>query len=504
MERKEKILVVEDSAPNRLLLRTLLENEGYAIDEVVDGQQCLDYCQKQLPDMILLDVMMPGISGLDVCSKLRQLHSNVELPIVMVTTLSDGSDIAKGLHCGANDYILKPIDRDVLLARIKTHLTFVIAQRELIRQKRIIEHALQVQNYIGDALPEAVILHDQNGRLAYVNAEVRRACGGRSLVDIEEVFRTAYDGCFAEALMQKYLQLKEDSSKACDTSLEARMAGRTIRVLSRPVPFADGDFQRLWVWRDETEMRELERRASQRVKLDTVALFAAGIAHNFNNIMGGVLGAAEILGRLSKDNERGMRCVSVIKRGVDAGMRLTRKMGAIHRRQGQFEASASYLPALLESILAGYRQLVSDRIEIVVSLPAVLPPIAIKDHQLLEILGSLVTNAIESIDGVGEVTVSGKLDATGRFLDLTVVDTGCGMDDEVKSHLYEPFFSTKRVDKMSGVSVEGRGLGLWNTYNLLRMHQGDLHIESEAGKGTTVWIKLPCCSPQTDAPSALP
>jgi two-component system NtrC family sensor kinase len=123
---------------------------------------------------------------------------------------------------------------------------------------------------------------------------------------------------------------------------------------------------------------------------------------------------------------------------------------------------------------------------------------------LLEVLGSLITNAIESIEDVGEVSLKGKLDATGRFLDLTVVDTGCGMDDEVKSHLYEPFFSTKRVDRMSGVSVEGRGLGLWNTYNLLRMHQGDLHIESEAGKGTTVWVKLPCCSPQTDVPSALP
>jgi two-component system NtrC family sensor kinase len=504
MENQGAILVVDDSAPNRLLLRSILQGAGYRVSEAQNGRECLEQFQKTAPDMILLDIMMPELDGLTVCRMLRETHSKLELPIIMVTTLSEADDVAQGLKLGANDYLFKPIERQVLLARIENHLALVHAQRQVIEQKKAVERALKIQNCIGDALPEAVLVHDQQGSIVYFNAEVERLCGAGNVQSAEHVFETAYDGLFAANWTAAYRELLPHVHRNSEYQFESRLGNRTIRIHSRPVALGNGEYQRVWVWRDETELKELERRASQRIKLDTVGLFAAGIAHNFNNIMGGVLGAAELLGRMNKDNERALRCVSVIKRGVESGMRLTRKMGTIHRRQGSTDRSASDLRSLLDSILAGYRQLLSNRIELEVSLPPILPPIAISDPQLLEVIGSVVTNAIEAIEAEGRVVITGTMDPSGTALDLTVVDTGSGMPEGVKSRLYEPFFSTKRVDQMSGVSVEGRGLGLWNTYNLLRMHHGDLHIESEAGKGTTVWIKLPCCGPRTDSVAPLP
>lgn len=491
-EQQDTVLVVDDHASNRTLLRGLLKANGYEVKECANGQECLNFVAQQVPAIILLDVMMPEVNGLEVCRLLRESHSRAELPIIMVSALGENQDVAQGLQVGANDYVNKPIDRLVLLARMESHLALSRAQRELLEQKRVVEHALRVQNSLGNVLPEIVLVHDERGAVIYSNQQLEREFTAAMPGTVSEIMRGIFKGVFAQPLSDK-LQIcmsNWEHSFECELS-ESNGTFRSVRVLSRPVPLGDGRVERLWLFRDETEMRELQRRVNQQVKLDTVGLFAAGIAHNFNNILGGILGASELLVRLVGDNEKALRCLKIIKRGVDAGMRLTRKMGAITLRQSSQQGSCDF-QHVLENATSTYRTLMEDRISFIVDVPARLPPIKLADMQLLEILASVIANSVEAIEQNGEISIYVDWASGKNVLDVRIRDTGCGMSPETLARLYEPFFSTKKLDKASGVSVEGRGLGLWNAYSLLKMNGGEMQVQSEFSKGTQVELRLPC------------
>jgi serine/threonine-protein kinase len=117
-----KVLVVDDNEDNRNLLARRLKGKGYIVDVAIDGPSALEACTKVTYDAILLDVMMPGMSGIEVLTKLRETHAKTELAIIMATAKNDSTSTVEALKKGANDYVTKPIDFPVLLARLETHL----------------------------------------------------------------------------------------------------------------------------------------------------------------------------------------------------------------------------------------------------------------------------------------------------------------------------------------------------------------------------------------------
>ena len=126
-----RLLVVDDNDLNRDMLVRRLERTGYDVAAAADGETALGMLSEELPDLILLDVMMPGISGLQVLEEVRERYSSAELPIIMITARDGNVDTASALGMGANDYVTKPIDFLVVAARIETHLTL----------RRAVQHA---------------------------------------------------------------------------------------------------------------------------------------------------------------------------------------------------------------------------------------------------------------------------------------------------------------------------------------------------------------------------
>src|SRR5947208_11260041 len=115
----EKILVVDDVAVNVKLLADLLGVKGYAVVTAASGAEALEKIDKEQPALVLLDVMMPGMSGYDVCRKIRQNAATAMLPVVMVTALDPTQERVKGIDAGADDFLSKPINQPELLARVK-------------------------------------------------------------------------------------------------------------------------------------------------------------------------------------------------------------------------------------------------------------------------------------------------------------------------------------------------------------------------------------------------
>lgn len=119
---KPVILVVEDEAPLLTLLRYNLEKQGFRVEEAADGQEALLRVAETKPDLILLDWMLPSLSGIEVCRQLRRRPSTRDLPIIMVTARTDDQDAVRALDIGADDYIVKPFAVDAVLARIRALL----------------------------------------------------------------------------------------------------------------------------------------------------------------------------------------------------------------------------------------------------------------------------------------------------------------------------------------------------------------------------------------------
>lgn len=138
MTAKPKILVVDDQPINVHLLKRMLEREDMDVRTAQSGQECLDEVAREIPDVILLDVMMPGMDGIEVCQQLKQADESKSIPIIFISARSSKEGRMEGLESGAVDYITKPIDLDETLARIRTQLRFLAINRQNIElQKRL-------------------------------------------------------------------------------------------------------------------------------------------------------------------------------------------------------------------------------------------------------------------------------------------------------------------------------------------------------------------------------
>src|SRR3989441_11100466 len=135
----EKVLVVDDVPVNVKLLADLLAVKGYAVVTAASGAEALAKIEKEQPGLVLLDVMMPGMSGYDVCRRIRQNAATAMLPVIMVTALDPTQERVKGIEAGADDFLSKPINQPELLARVKSLLRIKLLHDELADWNRTLE-----------------------------------------------------------------------------------------------------------------------------------------------------------------------------------------------------------------------------------------------------------------------------------------------------------------------------------------------------------------------------
>lgn len=158
------ILIVDDIAKNIQLLGKILDNQGYRVLAATDGEQALKAAKKHSPDLILLDIMMPGLSGYDVCRELKGDEELSEIPVIFLTARSDEEDVIKGFNVGGSDYVTKPFNAGELLARIQTHLSLKQARDQILQQKKELEQITKTKEKL-----YSIIAHDLKGALSGIS-----------------------------------------------------------------------------------------------------------------------------------------------------------------------------------------------------------------------------------------------------------------------------------------------------------------------------------------------
>lgn len=246
----------------------------------------------------------------------------------------------------------------------------------------------------------------------------------------------------------------------------------------------------------EAERVQLQEQLVQAQKMESVGRLAGGVAHDFNNMLGVILGYLE----LAKDDIESPQLLHTdlmeIEKAAMRSANLTRQLLAFARNQ-PIAPQTLNLNEVVSGMLKMLKRLIGEDINLVWKPAEELWPIYMDQSQIDQILANLCINARDAIDGTGQLLIATErvtIDENycqnnreaipGEYAQLIISDTGCGMDRETLDHLFEPFFTTKSVG-------EGTGLGMATVYGIVKQNNGFINVYSEQGQGTTVKIYLP-------------
>jgi CheY-like chemotaxis protein len=228
--KQQSIVVVDDCPVSRHLLLSILNGCGYNAVECSSGTQCLDVLEHEVPALILLDIEMPDINGFDLLTQIRHRFPVDSLPVLLVTGKGDGKDVVRGLTTGANDYLVKPIERTAFVARVYNHINLSQIRRQKDEKRGKLLELLEAQRAVEELTHEGVLVQDHDGAIIYCNDLMKRLaeCG---------------DVGTAQDILERVIEPR------LYTELVADIAGESTKVFERkmmiPVSVRDGEYEAL-------------------------------------------------------------------------------------------------------------------------------------------------------------------------------------------------------------------------------------------------------------------
>ena len=273
------ILMVDDTPANLGVLFELLSDSGFRVLVAEDGPSALTRAAYVKPDLILLDIMMPGMDGFEVCARLKQQAETAAIPVIFMTALSDTEDKVRGFELGAVDYIAKPFQDSEVLARVRTHLALQNLQRQLVASEE------RLSRIIASAL-DAIISVDQNGRITLFNPAAERVFQ----TTLDQVLRQPVQCLFDEELgkfFANYCQQAAPPITLPDGVHALRLDGGTFPIEgSLSSAELNGQPVYIFILRD---LSEQTRNEAERRKLESLTLYLSEeirAAHEIDDIIG--------------------------------------------------------------------------------------------------------------------------------------------------------------------------------------------------------------------------
>ena len=513
-----KILIVDDDQINQKVLGTHLMNR-YSLSYADNGREAIEAVERDRPDLILLDIMMPVMDGWEVCRILREKYDEVLLPIIIITARNAEADRKEGLRLGANDYLTKPINKDVLLKRSRT----------LIRNKRLKEETGRAQI---EAL-EAQLLHQESKQR---NLEIisENAHQFRNLLDASfdglaivkgGVILEANDGIAvllglsssADIINCSILNYVPENSlsivKGVFSGEIVTMVEFQLKRLDEHIIDVEGviikhSYQEKQVWfagiRDISERKAIE---ADKIRLAEMKdQFLANTSHEIRTPLNGIIGIAESM-QDSSDLNLIPKHESNLNLIILSAKRLSNLVNDIldFTRIRENELIINPVPVQIKSMVDLVFSLTSSlinlkKVVLINKVEADLPNGLVDIDRLQQILVNLIGNSIKFTEQ-GEISVEAKV--IGVFLSITVRDTGVGISEDKIDVIFESF---EQIADPNTRQFGGAGLGLTVTKHLVELHGGQVSAKSTPGFGSmfTFTIPISVTRSETEIPTASP
>lgn len=494
-----RVLVAEDNADMRAFLREILENE-YDVETVAHGREALEAGRRDRPAVLLSDIMMPEMDGLELVSQWSQDPALRMVPIILLTARGGSDETSRGLAQGAHDYLEKPFRAQDLLARVGSarrlfslHLEL---EREIARHERTSAELRQAKTAI-EQTAESVFITDTSGVIEYVNSAFEKMNGYRQedvLGRKPSILKSGEQD--AEFYDELWSTIKRGDPWAGRIT-NRRKDGRTYEaeMTISPIKQADGAVvSYVAVQRDVTEELAMEARLRHSQKMEAVGQLAGGVAHDFNNILTVILGTVQMLA--DKATASLQEDIGLIHDSAKQAATLTRQLLLFSRKEiSEFKLvdPVRILTDMASMLRQAAREDIQLRLEIEPNVHAILADLG----QIQQLIMNLVVNARDAMPRGGELVIelanhtlddqfrTLRADASPRpCVMLSVRDTGEGMDETIRERIFEPFFTTKPTG-------QGCGMGLATVHGIVNRAGGHIVVTSRPGMGATFQVFFP-------------
>jgi two-component system cell cycle sensor histidine kinase/response regulator CckA len=516
----------------------MTERAGFRIDSAYQGREALELVQSALQEgdpyvMAFVDVRMPpGWDGIETLERIWQCCP--ELQAVICTAYSDYSwdDMTRRLGHTDNLLILKKPFETVEVLQLAHALThkWTLARQARLRMEdldRMVHQRteeLEVANQsLQQEIEERIRVQDElrvseeRFSKAFRSSPFPMAlqsCADRRFLDANASF-LELSGYTAEEIAQCTDQTAAFWSRGGDAGaapflpegrlrnqscLFRRKDGATRQTLLYTEPLAlGGQPCLLLIVEDITDQLKLEAQLRQAQKMEVIGRMAAGIAHEFNNILTVIQGDVGLLQAASGSTMDKGALLDQIMQASKRAAAFTRQLLAFSRKQ-VLQPHLISLSAVVQRTKKMLGRLIGEKYAIQLRCPNDLPSVLADEGGMEQILINLALNARDAMPDGGTIEIGTELAVLdegaaslnsearpGRFVCLTVTDRGCGMNSQVLARIFDPFFTTKDVGK-------GTGLGLSTIHGIVKQHEGWIDVTSDIGQGSTFKIYLPACT----------
>ncbi|MBD3309476.1 response regulator [candidate division KSB3 bacterium] len=533
------ILLIDDNPTNLQILLEHLKRSDYKLLISPSGEQALQNIDRMHPDLILLDVLMPGIDGFETCRRLKQQETTQDVPVIFMTALSDTVDKVKGFEVGGVDYITKPFQAEEVIARVETHLALRRLQTRLEQNNAALHHEIQERIRIEKTLRESeeryralvdsssehIFMLDRQGTYLSSNNQV------------SHLNLTTKDSLIGQSLHEVY---PPEVATFYHQQLEWVFAEHQVVTFEHPMPTADADRHyhldtlyplyrdgEIWavggICRDITALKRIEedlRQAKEAAEAANLAKsqFLATMSHELRTPLNHIIGFTELVldtkhcGSLNRDQHEYLQNVVLSAKRLLTMITDILSFSMVEVGKLKADITAVNLERLLESSLAMIRgDAARHELQISTSVQNFSATLMADGPKLKQILLNLLSNAIKFTPAGGTIYLraeripgsslpshhpSQSFDDTRPshsqnqdWLKISVQDTGIGLSPDVRDRLFTPF---EQGDSSTTRHYGGTGLGLALTKRLVELHHGSIWAESDGpGQGSTFTVMIP-------------
>jgi two-component system cell cycle sensor histidine kinase/response regulator CckA len=472
-----KILLVEDHPGSRRNLQRLIAKRGHEVTAVGSAEEAEAALAAEAFPFLILDWMLPGKSGVELCRELRAGSRGDEMFILLVTAKADTEDLEQALEAGANDYLTKPLDVGLLDVRISVAERQIRELTERNQARAALVESAQTMINILEKTTDGFFAVDSQWKLTYFNAEAENMWGrkrgellGGVLWEafpalIGSIFQTNYEKVMAEHVAIEFEAVDASGKTWYDVHAYPSNGGVSV------------------FFRDISERKKSETERLTTSKLESLGTLAGGIAHDLNNILtviSGNIGLAQIeapadsgslLGFLSKAGQAAQHAAHLSSQLLTfskggAPLKKVVSMGDLLEHSAEFALYGSNLRADFDIAVDLWKAEVDA-------------------GQIEQVVNALMLNARDAMPHGGTVRVRARNVVfeenanpalkPGRYIKVTISDRGPGISEDLRTKIFDPYFTTKPA---------ATGLGLAISYSVVKKHGGALLLESTSADGS--------------------
>jgi two-component system, NtrC family, sensor kinase len=506
-----RILVIDDEPDVREVVALALADEGYTVDTAADGQAGVEQCRDFDPQIVITDIRMPRMDGIQVLEHLKQHHSDIE--VIVVTAFADIPLAIRALQLDASDFVTKPLDHDALHMALKRAMEryasrkqlrdyMQLLERDKARTTRDLVHHINFQRNLIESSMDAILGCDITDRIILANPSMAK------LVGIPKERLT--NGMTMDALFSKServrLEQELDSEAAGGVNRLSLFETALFDAEKRQVPvhvsavrlFQEEQMEGLVLFlRDLREFRRLERALTdqahtlQQDKMVALGRLAASVVHELNNPMSGILNYVRLMRKGVREGlsdrvrlEKFGHYLELVEREISRCSLITANLLDFTRKSPPVLEAVPIQWIIERALLLCGHKLELQKIKQTVDIAPDLPQVEGDANQIQQCLINLIFNAMDAMPQGGYLMISARFDERRRQVVLRIQDTGSGIQEKDLPYVFDHFFTTKQ----QGYGV---GLGLSTVHGIVKRHGGSVCVERTSEAGTTFRLELP-------------